>query len=382
MAETGQRVIKESLEQGVGPRSTYAGSRWMPWNRAMGGRPAGMAGQKIEEAADAIDNLVAQVGAFETPLQGTTTFLHDVLRSPGATRGLSLADELQLTNDYALKEALSNAEIVSGGLGPVFSRYMTVPGAKASTLKPTDVLGAKTLLPRDPGLTAGGEISLRQAINDKRYLEKRVIAPLYKQLRGGGPVQATSTLQIAKAIRDQLSDRIKQSLQLVETTNPQFKGLVAEYEKHNQNIQMLNYIDRLIVQSDPRILPQMALGFGAGTGAGLIAGADPGTSLLAGGAAATMLSPPLLSRTARSLYGLGKLPVAQTAVRGADVLSTRGTTPSGQQQSLQVPGQGQAVQTPFPGDPTSMASIMRRQLPEPTDPTVPPIYRYLTGNLP
>ena len=332
MAETGQRAIKESLERGIGPKSTYSGSRWLPYNPAMGGRPAGLAAQKIGESLDAVDDIVAQVGPFDTPLLGTDSFLRDVLQSPAVTRGQTVSDKIMLGNDLANQRVLRLAEeagVDPNQFGPLFSRYLRDPAAppQQAYSEILDVAGARVPVDRPESLTAAGEISLKQAVDDKRYLDKEVLGPLYSQTLGGGSVNASSTLVVARAIREQLSERIKSTLQYHETLDPRLRGLTDAYNAQNQETQMLNYMSRLVQQSDPRIIPQMALGFGAGAGGATATGAAVAPALGTGALAATMLSPPVWSRGARTLYGLGRLPAPQTALRLGDIVGTRGSEP-------------------------------------------------------
>ena len=109
---------------------------------------------------------------------------------------------------------------------------------------------ATVRLGREPGLSAAGNISLRQAINDKRYLEGTLLKPLYDAMAAGrGGPAVTRTTAIFKALRDVLAKRIDDTLILGAQTNRMPQGAKAAYDQINRRTQELHRMFNLVKES-------------------------------------------------------------------------------------------------------------------------------------
>jgi hypothetical protein len=344
-AESGEKIIEQSLREGIGPSSTRAGRRWLHHDPRAGGTPSGKAAEEIGRSADAVDLLIARVGGGNTPLVDVSregSFFSDVVGADSPIRGKTVGDYLQILNDFQLKKPLQDFRDLDLGdeMGAFFDRYITNPQAQKARstaeefrlprpspnlpddflhgsvrrsdtgipldevsvrvgtggqlrggpqvrriagevdlggppkVRPTDpagdtrllggpfsdvealdVHGATALIPRSKGLTSAGDISLEQAISDKRFLEQVVLPSLYKGLDNTGTAaQASRAQTVAKAIRDALSKRIKETLELGEATGRMPKGVTAIYESQNRRTQELNRFLEMI-QESPHLGP-------------------------------------------------------------------------------------------------------------------------------
>jgi hypothetical protein len=273
----------------VAPQSMPAGRKWLPTDPLVTGRGAGSearnifgdltenAGRaKIRENMAEMDLLLGQLNADDVPLQGTEigSIFKDILNANPGVPGMDrLQDYLQMADDLkghrlqALPDpmvtqvrAAQDAQELGGQwaseIDTFWDRYITNPdatGPYADLLKaprPVDVQGAHVMLDRDPGLSAAGNISLRQAINDKRYLEGTLLKPLYDAMAAGrGGPAVTRTTAIFKALRDVLAKRIDDTLILGAQTNRMPQDAKAAYDQINRRTQELHRMFTLVKES-------------------------------------------------------------------------------------------------------------------------------------
>ena len=273
----------------VAPQSMPAGRQWLPTDPLVTGRGAGSearnifgtltenAGRtKIRENMAEMDLLLGQLNADDVPLQGTEigSIFKDILNANPGVPGMDrLQDYLQMADDLkghrlqALPDpmvtqvrAAQDAQELGGQwaseIDTFWDRYITNPdatGPYADLLKaprPVDVHGATVTLGREPGLSAAGNISLRQAINDKRYLEGTLLKPLYDAMAAGrGGPAVTRTTAIFKALRDVLAKRIDDTLILGAQTNRMPQGAKAAYDQINRRTQELHRMFNLVKES-------------------------------------------------------------------------------------------------------------------------------------
>jgi hypothetical protein len=191
-----------------------------------------------------------------------------------------------------------------GGTASAEGSSVTPLGSPAqgevATAIPTSFMGTEVNLPRSPRRTAGGDISLRQAFDDKRFLEDYMLGPLYEGAEAGrrGPA-VTRTTAILKALRDALDTRIHQTLELGAATGRMRPDAADAYDQINRQTQEMNRLFKLVQQSP------------AGY-SGLSTVLAPLSSLLARGT----------EKASRFGY-----PFPQTAARLSNVLSTEATPP-------------------------------------------------------
>jgi hypothetical protein len=297
-AESGEQIIEQSLREGIGPSSTRAGRRWLPHDTRVGGTVSGKAADEIGKSADSVDVLIASSGGGNTPLVDVGregSFFDDIISRPGPVRGQTLGEHLQILDDLNLQKPLQDFSAlgfnVSDDIGPLFSRYLTDPDAqraarelnasvserigrqpfKADTVRPipgtggktpagetqlwgdfnvVDVQGAKAILPRPQGLTSAADISLTQALQDKRTLEQIILPPLYEKLQTSGTAATATRAQlVAQAIRDALDARIKSTLKLGEATGRMRPGTLQQYEAANLRTQQIHKLLEMIESS-------------------------------------------------------------------------------------------------------------------------------------
>jgi hypothetical protein len=300
-AESGEQIIEQSLREGIGPVATRAGRRWLPHDTRVGGTVSGKAIDEIEKSADSVDVLIASSGGGSTPLVDVGregSFFDDIISRPGPVRGRTLGEHLQILDDANLQKPLQDFRDLGFGkvaddMGALLSRYITDPDAQraareldasvserigrqpfeAGTVRPipgtegaqtmpagetqlwgdfnvVDVHGAKAILPRPQGLTSAADISLTQALHDKRFLEQTILPPLYAKIKDAGTAATATRAQlVAQAIRDALDARIKSTLKLGEATGQMRPGTLQQYEAANLRTQQIHKLLEMVEAS-------------------------------------------------------------------------------------------------------------------------------------
>ena len=327
-------LIEQSLRvrPHVAPQQTRAGQKWLATDPLVTGRPAGaekrnilgtlqenVGPAKIRESMQQLDDLLAEVNAADVPLTGMdrgSLFRSMLASDPGVAGKDTLADFLQMSDDIRLAQAPTEpremGEEYFSQMRRFWDNYVNDPTAREaygrSRVPPgtpaTEFMGAEVDIPRSPRRTAEGDISLRQAVDDKRFLEQYMLGPLYEAAgEGRGGPAVTRTTAILKALRDALDTRIHDTLRLgdevadaMSTTNTK-RGAAPRYDAINRQTQLLNRLFQLVKQS-----PAGYSGF------------------------STILSP-LASVLARGTHRASRLPLPQTGARAIDILSTEATPP-------------------------------------------------------
>jgi hypothetical protein len=325
-------LIEQSLlvQPPVAPQQTRAGRKWLPWDPLRAGRSAGeerrnifgvlqenVGPAKIRESMQQLDDLLAEVNAADVPLTGMDrgSLFRDMLASdPGVAGKDTLADFLQMSDDIRLAQAPTEpremGEEYFSQMRRFWDNYVNDPTAREaygrSRVPPgtpaTEFMGAEVNIPRSPRRTSEGDISLRQAVDDKRFLEQYMLGPLYESFgEGRGGPAVTRTTAILKALRDALDTRIHDTLRLgdevADAMSTTKRGAAHRYDAINRRTQQLNRLFQLVKQS-----PAGYSGF------------------------STILSP-LASVLARGTHRASRLPLPQTGSRAIDILSTEATPP-------------------------------------------------------
>lgn len=352
-AETGGGIIQESLEHGtkhgfgsgIGPLSGRAGWRQgvpsdprvaqTAENLAKGlGRETG--GIKTGRLLEAITNSVNEVNEIVRPYAvralervDPRSFLDDILSATTSSRTRdSVGDYVLRMDDYAGINNVAKEAANEGieGFGRLLDRYVTTAGKEVpydSEAVLTNIFGHPVYIGKSVSLTDAGEITLGQAISDKRFLEEGILDTIYKKIASGEGGKLGRAEVLAKALRDALEMRIQGTL-----AREGGDIAVKRYNQQNLETQTINRLAKLVAQSPTQPFSRdsayMTLGGLAGATGGSMVG-QPGLTVPSLGLAAlggATVSPQATSAVARQLYrGSRHLPVGQTGVRVADMAS-------------------------------------------------------------